>query len=42
MKEKVYNLGIQNPNGSGNDGNLKQEIKSLREEISSKSFITKY
>ena len=34
-------LGIQNPAGSGLVENLKEEIKFLREEISSKSLIIK-
>ena len=41
IKEKVYNFGIQNPDGSGLVENLKEEIKFLREEISSKSLIIK-
>ena len=41
IKEKVYNFGIQNPDGSGFVENLKEEIKFLREEISSKSLIIK-
>ena len=41
IKEKVYNLGIQNPDGSGLVENLKEEIKFLREEISSTSLIIK-
>ena len=39
IKSKVYNLGIQNPDGSGFVENLKQKIKFLREEISSESLI---
>ena len=41
IKDKVYNLGLQNPDGSGLVENLKQEIKFLMEEISSKSLIIK-
>ena len=41
IKEKVYNLGIQNPDGSSLVENLKEEIKFLREEISSTSLIIK-
>ena len=41
IKDKVYNLGIQNPDGSGLFENLKEEIKFLSEEISSKSLIIK-
>ena len=41
IKEKVYNLGIQNPDGSSLAENLKEEIKFLREEISSTSLIIK-
>ena len=41
IKEKVYNLGIQNPAGSGLVENLKEEIKFLREETSSKNLIIK-
>ena len=40
-KGKVYDLGIQNPDGSGLVENLKEEIKFLRDEISSKSLIIK-
>ena len=39
IKNKVYNLGIQNPDGSGFVENLKQKTKFLREEISSESLI---
>ena len=41
IKEKVYNFGIQNPDGRGLVENLKEEIKFLREEKSSKSLIIK-
>ena len=41
IKDKVYNLGLQNPDGSGLVENLKEEIKFLREEISSKSLFIK-
>ena len=41
IKEKVYNLGIQNPEESGLVDNLKVEIKFSREEIYSKSLIIK-
>ena len=41
IKEKVYNLGIQNPEESGLVDNLKVEIKFWREEICSKSLIIK-
>ena len=41
IKDKVYNLCLQNPDGSGLVENLKQEIKFLMEEISSKSLIIK-
>ena len=41
IKEKVYNLGIKNPNGSVLIENLKEEIKLLREKVSSKSLIMK-
>ena len=41
IKEKVYNLGIQNPEQSGLVDNLKVEIKFWREEIYSKSLIIK-
>ena len=34
-------MGIQNPDGSDLAENLKEEIKILREEISSKSLIIK-
>ena len=37
IKDKVHNLDIQNPDGSGLLENLKEDIKFLREEISSKS-----
>ena len=39
IKNKVYNLGIQNPDGSGFVQNFKQKIKLVREEISSESLI---
>ena len=39
IKNKVYNLGIQYPDGSGFVENLKQKIKFLMEEISSESLI---
>ena len=39
IKNKVYNLGIQNPDGSGFVENFKQKIKLVREEISSESLI---
>ena len=41
IKEKVYNLGIQNPEESGLVDNLKVEIKFWREAIYSKSLIIK-
>ena len=41
IKEKVCNFGIQNPDGSGLVENLKEKIRFLREEISSKSLIIK-
>ena len=41
IKEKVYNFGIQNPVGRGLVENLKEEIKFLREKITSKSLIIK-
>ena len=41
IKDKVYNLDMQNPDGSGLVENLKEEIKSLRQEMSSKSLIIK-
>ena len=41
IKGKVYNLRIQNPDGSDLAENLKEEIKISREEISSKSLIIK-
>lgn len=41
IKNKVYNLGIQNPEESGLVDNLKVEIKFWREEIYSKSLIIK-
>ena len=39
IKNKVYNLGIQNPDGSGFVENFKQKIKLVREVISSESLI---
>ena len=39
VKYKVYNLDIQNPDGIGFVEYLKQDIKFLREEISSESLI---
>ena len=39
IKNKVYSLCIQNPDGSGFVKHLKQKIKFLREEISSESVI---
>ena len=39
IKNKVYSLGIQNPDGSGFVKHLKQKIKFLREKISSESVI---
>ena len=41
IKDKIYNLGVQNPDGSGFVENLKEEIKFLREEVSSKNLIIK-
>ena len=41
IKDKLYNLGRENPDGSGLVENLKEEVKFLREEISSKSLIIK-
>ena len=41
IKKNAYSLGIQNPNRSGLIENLKEEVKFLREEISSKSLIIK-
>ena len=41
IKDKVYNLGQQNPDGNGLVENLKEEIKFLSEEISLKSLIIK-
>ena len=41
IKEKVYNLGIQNPDVSSLAENLKKEITFLREEIFSKNLIVK-
>ena len=40
-KKYIYDLGTQNPDESGLAGNSKEEIKFLREEISSKSLIIK-
>ena len=39
IKDKAYNLGIQNPDESGLVENLKKETKFLWEEMSSKSLI---
>ena len=41
IKDKVFNLSIQNPDGSGLAEHLKEEIKFLREDVSSKSLIIK-
>ena len=41
IKDKIYNLGVQNPDGSGFVEKLKEEIKFLREEISSTNLIIK-
>ena len=41
IKDKVYNLGLQNPDGSGLVESLKEKMKFLREEISSKGLINK-
>ena len=41
IKDKVFNLSIQNPDGSGLAEHLKEEIKFLREDVSSKSVIIK-
>ena len=40
-KKYIYDLGTQNPDENGLVGNSKEEIKYLREEISSKSLIIK-
>ena len=42
IKEKVYNLGLQNPEESGLFDNLKVEIKFWREAIYSKSLDGMY
>ena len=41
IKDKAYNLCIQNPDESGLVENLKKETKFLWEEMSSKSLIIK-
>ena len=41
IKDKLYNFGREKPDGSGLVENLKEEVKFLREEISSKSLIIK-
>ena len=42
VKEKAYNMGTQNLNGSGLlDESLQEEIEFLRGEISSESLIIK-
>ena len=41
IKDKLYNFSREKPDGSGLVENLKEEVKFLREEISSKSLIIK-